>query len=167
MECSKMRTSSTKTNRTRIPFYRWSAGAMLLAVTAGAEPNPARASREPLSPTCRSADTTSAYLEGIIERIVSLTDSTSTVVRTALQLPQMSTSSVSLVTQSQTCSKAAAALDAAQGSVNPNRTMYVFKLGNTRYAVLEVAGSSDFGGAGANFVWYFTNKWAFLSSGLV
>jgi D-alanyl-D-alanine carboxypeptidase len=155
-----MRISSTKSNSR----YRALTATIALVLTGSVLATPARASREPIVHTCRSADTTSAYLEAIIEGIVSLTDSTSTVVRTALNLPLISASNVSLVTQSQTCGKAASALDAAQNSTNPNRTMYVF----TRYAVFEVAGpSSDFSGPGANFIWYFTNKWDYLSSGLI
>ena len=163
-----MKISTTMADRSKNPRYRALGATIVLVMTASVLSTPARASRELVANTCRSADTTSAYLKAIIEGIVSLTDSTSTVVRTALNLPLLSASNVSLVTQSQTCGKAASALDAAQNSTNPNRTMYVFKLGTTRYAVFEVAGSSsDFSGPGANFIWYFTNKWDYLSSGLI
>jgi hypothetical protein len=73
-----------------------------------------------------------------------------------MQLPQMSASSVTLVTQAQTCTKAAQAMDAAQGTSVANRVMYVFKLGNTRFAVRDANGPGT---------WYFTNKWVFLSRG--
>jgi hypothetical protein len=120
-------------------------------------------------PTCRNSDDQSAFLLGALGEIVSLTDSTSVRLRSALQVPQMSASSVSLVTQAQTCSKAAAGLDVAQDTVISNRTMYVFKLGTTRFAVYEV--NTEAPSSNAQFdrseVYYFTNKWAFLSVGKI
>jgi len=120
------------------------------------------------APTCRSSDSTSAHLEAVLKRIVSSTDAASVSLRAALQLPQMSQSDVSLVTQSQTCGKAAVGLDGAQGSANPNRIMYVFKLGNTRYGVFEVVARTPAAGIDntGDPIWYFTSKWAFLSSGM-
>jgi hypothetical protein len=103
----------------------------------------------------------------VLKNIVSWTDSTSLRVRGRMQLPQLSPSSVTLVTQAQTCTKAAQAMDVRLDSVAPNRVMYVFKLGNTRFAVREVVATPP----GATFdsrspgTWFFTNKWEFLSRG--
>ena len=119
------------------------------------------------APVCRAADDQSAFLLAVVGDIVSQTDATSVRLRTALQLPQMAANEVSLVTLAQTCGKAAAALDAAQATVIANRTMYVFKLGNTRFAVYEA--STQPPSATAEFdqseVYYFTSKWALLSVG--
>ena len=80
----------------------------------------------------------------------------------------MRASDVSLVTEAQICSKAAVGLDTLQDSVNASRVMYVFKLGDTRFGVFEVVKrtpSANFDTSGEP-IWYFTNKWVFLSAGL-
>lgn len=154
------------TMRVRSRLHR-SLPALVLAcaLTGVAWISPSTVGSSGLAPTCRSADAFSANQITALGRVVSWTDSTSVRVRTALQLPQLSASAVTLVTQAQTCSKAAGALDAVQDTVNTNRVMYVFKLGNTRFAVKEVlAGTSgvmlDSSDPGT---WFFTNKWQFLS----
>ena len=128
---------------------------MLWAVLAGAQPRG-------YAHTCRPADNYSSFLQSIIVSIVSGTDSTSGGLRAALQLPQLSASSVSVATQAQTCSKAAQALDVAQDTTIADRTMYVFKLGNSRYGVFSVVGEAT---TSPGVIYYFTNKWDFLSIG--
>jgi hypothetical protein len=60
--------------------------------------------------TCLAADDTSAFYGDALARMVTDTDSLSQTIRVSLNLPQLEAGSVSLVTDSRTCSTAAALL---------------------------------------------------------
>ena len=118
------------------------------------------------SPTCLAADSNSTHYVDRISAVVTGTDSTSQLMRTRLQLPQLSASSITLVTDSRTCTSASSALDAAQGATNASRRLYVFKLGNTRFGVVDLNNyppTSDATDASIS-IWFFDNKWHYLSA---
>lgn len=127
-------------------------------------PNPIYA-----APVCRGSDTSSAYFSEVITAVVADGDANAVALRSALQLPQLAANNVVLVTDSRTCSKAALAMDAIQGVVDPARQMYVFKLGNTRFAVITVRAPSAPGvySTAPTLVRYFDSKWTWLSLGEV
>ena len=112
LDRTTMRTNSMKpATRFRSTFNTILIVSLLLGtLTVTAWITPSKAVSAGLAPVCRSADAFSADQIIALGRIVSWTDSTSVRVRTALQLPQLSASAVTLVTQAQTCSKAAQAL---------------------------------------------------------
>jgi len=118
--------------------------------------------------TCLGAASDSGFLQSILVSMVTGTDPTSVSVRQGLQLPQLAASAVTYVTDRRTCGSAASALDATQGEVVAGRRMYVFKLGNTRYAVYEEDGSAPPAGTaalGRSPMWFFDSKWKYLSTG--
>jgi hypothetical protein len=119
-----------------------------------------------MSPTCLAADSNSTHYSDRIANVVVDNDATAQRLRTRLQLPQLSASNISLVTDSHNCGNASTALDAAQGVTNTSRTMYVFKLGNTRFAVVDIPpaqSTTDYSDASIS-IWVFDNKWNYLSA---
>lgn len=118
-------------------------------------------------PTCLPADTNSTHYAERIASIVSDNDSTAQLLRTRLKLPQLTASNISLVTDSRNCGNASTALDAAQGITNATRRMYLFKLGTTRFGVVDLTplgATTDFTDAPIP-IWYFDSKWNYLSAG--
>ena len=120
-----------------------------------------------LRPTCLTADTNSTHYSERIGQVVSDSDSTALLPRTRLRLPQLAPSRISLVTGSRDCRNASTALDAAQGETNTSRRLYVFKLGNTRYGVIDLPAFSppttDVTDESVS-VWFFDSKWSFLGA---
>lgn len=118
-------------------------------------------------PTCLPADSNSTHYAERIASIVSDNDSTAQLLRTRLKLPQLSASNISLVTDSRSCSNASTALDATQGLTNATRRMYLFKLGTSRFGVVDLTAlgsTTDFTDAPIP-IWYFDSKWNLLSAG--
>jgi hypothetical protein len=117
------------------------------------------------APTCLGPDDDSAYFSEVIAGVVSDTDSVAVRLRSGLELPQITPGQVTLITDSRTCAKAAAAMDANQGVTDSARQMYVFELGNTRFAVIEVTPPPPPGVISfePTFVTYFDSKWKALS----
>lgn len=117
------------------------------------------------TPACLGPDDNSGYFSGVIARVVSDTDSIAVGLRAVLQLPQLPPGGVTLITDSRTCAKAAAAMDAIQGVTDPARQMYVFKLGNTRFGVIELEPPPPPGvfSSFPTLVNYFDSKWKLLS----
>lgn len=85
--------------------------------------------------------------------------------RSLLELPQLTPQQVTLITDSRTCAKAAAAMDSSQGVRDPARQMYVFKLGTTRFAVIQRAPPPPPGvfSSAPTLVRYFDSEWNWLS----
>lgn len=117
------------------------------------------------APTCLGPDDDSAYFSQVITGVVSDTDSVAVRLRAGLELPQLTPGKVTLITDSRTCAKAAAAMDAREGVTDPARQMYVFKLGNRRFAVIQRTPPPPPGvfSSALTFVRYFDSKWNWLS----
>lgn len=127
--------------------------------------NPVPAAAE-LVPACLSADESSGFYAVALGSLLSKTDSQHVALRSDLQLPQLPSSAIKLTTAAATCVKAAAAMDLAQVEVLPDRRMYVFELGTTRYAVVDVRDptpGSTFSNAGGG-VFFFDRKWKVLGA---
>ena len=117
-------------------------------------------------PTCLTADSNSTQYVDRISSVVTNNDSTAQLLRTRLELPQLSRRTIALATDPKTCTAASSALDAAQGGTNASRRLYVFRLGDTRFGVVDLQTyppTADFSDAGSS-IWFFDNKWHYLSS---
>ncbi len=115
---------------------------------------------------CLPADSETDFLSDVLTTFLTRTDATKTMLRQKLNLPQLAANSISLVTDSRSCDKAIPALNAAQG-LTTTRRLYVFKLGNSRFGVIEQPVPSQPGvyGGSSTSVWYFDSKWNYVSTG--
>jgi hypothetical protein len=100
----------------------------------------------PAQSACRPADSTSAEVVGWVTGIVTGTDSVAVQQRQAMQLPSVSTSQISYVTDSRICSKMVAPYNANVGfqppasgpGEAPSNQLHVVKVG-TMYVVTDPA----------------------------
>ena len=115
--------------------------------------------------TCLGPDEDSAYFSQVITGVVTDSDSVAVRLRAGLDLPQLTPQQVTLITDSRTCAKAAAAIDAREGVRDTAGQMYVFKLGNTRFAVIQLRQPPPHGvfSSAPTLVRYFDSKWNWLS----
>lgn len=136
---------------------------LALGLVVGASAAPLRAQG---TSVCLPADSQTAFLSAVLTKFLTATDATNVGLRQKLDLPQVTASGISLITDTRTCDKAVPALNAAQAQ-SATRRLYVFKLGNSRFGVVEQAGAPtpDVYGGGSTSVWYFDSKWAYVSTG--
>lgn len=115
---------------------------------------------------CLPANSETDFFGDVLTIFLTQADATNTMLREKLNLPQLTANSISLVTDSRTCDKAISALNAAQGQTT-SRRLYLFKLGNSRFGVIEqpIPPASDVHGGGSTSVWYFDSKWTYVSTG--
>lgn len=134
---------------------------MAALATAGGQPLGAQGTS-----VCLAADNQTAFLGVVLSKFLSGTDAANTSLRQKMNMPQVAANSISLVTDSRTCDKAIPAINTAQGQTQTRR-LYVYKLGNSRFGVIEQADSPVAGtnGGGSTTVWYFDNKWNYISAG--
>jgi hypothetical protein len=86
--------------------------------------------------TCRAADANSQRLLSYIRELVSSTDTTRVKIRTALKLPAMDSTRVTLVTDNKKCASVAQGINAATGKTGLIRQLYVISVG-TYYAAQD------------------------------
>lgn len=119
-----------------------------------------------LVPTCLAADETSDFYSVALASLLSKIDSQHVALRSDLQLPQLPSTVIKLTTSAGTCVKAAAAMDLAQVEPLPNRRMFVFELGTTRYAVVDLRDpppATTFSNASGG-VFFFDRTWKVLGA---
>ena len=79
------------------------------------------------SPVCLPSDSTVPAMIASIERLVSLNDADSQILRDSLELPQSSTPHITLVTTESTCKKVRDAMNAAYQTPGQSRQIWVVK----------------------------------------
>ena len=104
--------------------------AILVAIVGGAPTVAAQTSK------CMPADSNSDNVIGVMQNVVTRTDAGSVRLRQRLGLAQLPASQVTLVANATTCTKAAQAVDQRSGTPNPNRKVYVVKVG-MMYVVVD------------------------------
>jgi hypothetical protein len=137
---------------------------LALGVVVGASASPPL--RAQGTSVCLPADNQTVFLGAVLTKFLTGTDAMNVGLRQRLDLPQVTASSISLITDTRTCDEAVPALNAAQAQ-SATRRLYVFKLGNSRFGVVEQAGAPTPGvyGGGSTSVCYFDSKWAYVSTG--
>lgn len=116
------------------------------------------------NPACLPADAKSSFYESVLVDITSSTDTESVLLRQSLQLPEITPAAVALTTNPRVCGRAVAALAAEQGKF-ARRQLYVFTLGVSHYAVVDVQPPPPPNVFVSAYtpVWFFDSTWAFLS----
>jgi hypothetical protein len=88
--------------------------------------------------SCLSPDTTVIpFIKSRLISLVTATDSETMRIRNSYDLPSLTASAVTLVTDATTCTKAANALAAVTPNGDPADGAYVFKMGNSRYVAFN------------------------------
>ena len=118
----------------------------------------------PPPPVCKAADATSAHLIQYLTGIATGTDVPYTTMRDSLHVPAVAANQISLITQENTCKKAAATYDArivSWGGTAKTRQIYVVRVGST-YAAFDPTESTI--GSEWRPLILMTNQYVFISS---
>lgn len=110
---------------------------------------------------CRVGNSWSQKTVGQLQWTVTGTDSSSSRLRTALQLPSVATSpAVEHVVDEAECARAAAALENRYADGLSRRPLWVFRIGSTRFGVSD----GTTGGRGNILVHIFDTSYTYLAS---
>ena len=134
--------------------------AMLLAVSAACAV-PLHANSPPS--LCLGPDSVSANLLTELKTLLSATDTANVNWRTRLNLTSVAANQVTLTTTANTCQAAVTAVNTLRQHVTTGRKVYVFKLGNTQYAVWDPASADVEMASGYRMLLYFTSAWVYKS----
>jgi hypothetical protein len=107
---------------------------------------------------CRSADATSATVISILQTLATSTKPADVALKDSLHLSIRRASDVSLITDEQTCIRAAGEMDKLWQTGPTTRQVYVFKVGSDFGVEDPVAGSGEHQGLA-----FFDRKWAYKS----
>lgn len=110
---------------------RMTLAALVLAAAIGSRTESPK-SKSLTGNQCLPADSLSADLIGYVTGLITTTDSARAVLRAAAGLTGVNPSSVALSSDSTTCAKVAAALDAMANVTNSGRLIYVVTAGTKR-----------------------------------
>jgi len=114
-----------------------------------------------LTSSCRAGNSWSQKTTGELRRTVTGTDSLSSRLRAALQLPYVATSpAVEHVLDEAECSRAAAALETRYADGVSRRPLWVFRIGSTRFGVSD----GTIGARGNIMVRIFDTSYTYLAS---
>ena len=115
------------------------------------------------SSTCKPADAYTAELLPYLDSLVTQTDTSYAKFRKQLQLLPTTSGNVGLVTTQAICARAAARVDSIMKTPGSGRSVYVFKLGPTRYGVSDPTSGGLPLQKGDRLLIFFTSTFRYLS----
>lgn len=132
---------------------------MILSACSSPMPRANQAVETTSTPSCRAANSWSQKTVGQLQSTVTGTDSSSSRLRAALQLPYVATSpAVDHVVDEAECGRAAAALETKYADGVSRRPIWVFRIGSTRFGVSD----GTTGGRGNILVNIFDANYTYL-----